>query len=193
MLKFGFNLIDDGLVGQQVYAGEATRLAYGTEEAKRGAMRSSSARATFHASPSFPDSTGVSIRFMRDVAPDGSFLCHDKAMLGVRISVARSGVAIAQTEEKPFGVTLTLEVATEAAHQPGLTKYLISVKLSEEIGSFGVRHGCASAHGSRAQRRLQQPVQRELVGIKDEPKFFEIVPDMADDTYATIGLSTAPR
>lgn len=36
MLKFGFNLIDDGLVGQQVYAGEATRLAYGTEEAIEG-------------------------------------------------------------------------------------------------------------------------------------------------------------
>ena len=36
MLKFGLNLIDDGLVGQQVYAGEATRLAYGTEEAKEG-------------------------------------------------------------------------------------------------------------------------------------------------------------
>ena len=29
-------LIDDGLVGQHVYAGEATRLAYGTEEAKEG-------------------------------------------------------------------------------------------------------------------------------------------------------------
>lgn len=36
MLKFGFNLIDDGLIGQQVYAGEATRLAYGTEEAQEG-------------------------------------------------------------------------------------------------------------------------------------------------------------
>jgi naphthoate synthase len=36
MLKFGFNLIDDGLVGQQIYAGEATRLAYGTEEATEG-------------------------------------------------------------------------------------------------------------------------------------------------------------
>jgi naphthoate synthase len=36
MLKFGFNLIDDGLVGQQVYAGEATRLAYATEEAEEG-------------------------------------------------------------------------------------------------------------------------------------------------------------
>ncbi len=36
MIKFGFNLIDDGLVGQQIYAGEATRLAYGTEEADEG-------------------------------------------------------------------------------------------------------------------------------------------------------------
>ncbi len=36
MLKFGFNLIDDGLVGQQVYAGEATRLLYATEEAEEG-------------------------------------------------------------------------------------------------------------------------------------------------------------
>ncbi len=36
MLKFGFNLIDDGLVGQQIFAGEATRLAYGTPEAAEG-------------------------------------------------------------------------------------------------------------------------------------------------------------
>jgi naphthoate synthase len=36
MLKFGFNMIDDGLVGQQLFAGEATRLAYGTEEAMEG-------------------------------------------------------------------------------------------------------------------------------------------------------------
>ncbi len=36
MLKFAFNMIDDGLVGQQLFAGEATRLAYGTEEAEEG-------------------------------------------------------------------------------------------------------------------------------------------------------------
>lgn len=36
MLKFGFNMIDDGLVGQQLFAGEATRLAYGTPEAQEG-------------------------------------------------------------------------------------------------------------------------------------------------------------
>jgi naphthoate synthase len=36
MLKFAFNLVDDGLVGQQVFAGEATRLAYLTDEAVEG-------------------------------------------------------------------------------------------------------------------------------------------------------------
>lgn len=36
MLKFGFNMIDDGMVGQQLFAGEATRLAYATDEAQEG-------------------------------------------------------------------------------------------------------------------------------------------------------------
>ncbi len=36
MLKYAFNAIDDGMVGQQVFAGEATRLAYMTDEAAEG-------------------------------------------------------------------------------------------------------------------------------------------------------------
>jgi len=36
MLKYAFNLDSDGMVGQQVFAGEATRLAYMTDEAKEG-------------------------------------------------------------------------------------------------------------------------------------------------------------
>lgn len=36
MLKYAFNMIDDGLVGQQLFAGEATRLAYGIDEAAEG-------------------------------------------------------------------------------------------------------------------------------------------------------------
>ncbi len=36
MLKFAMNLTDDGMVGQQVFAGEATRLAYMSDEAKEG-------------------------------------------------------------------------------------------------------------------------------------------------------------
>lgn len=38
MTKYAFNLTDDGLVGQQLFAGEATRLAYGTEEAVEGRL-----------------------------------------------------------------------------------------------------------------------------------------------------------
>ena len=36
MLKYAMNLTDDGMVGQQIFAGEATRLAYMTDEAKEG-------------------------------------------------------------------------------------------------------------------------------------------------------------
>ena len=36
MLKYAFNAVDDGLVGMQMFAGEATRLAYGTAEAREG-------------------------------------------------------------------------------------------------------------------------------------------------------------
>jgi len=36
MLKYAFNLDSDGMVGQQVFAGEATRLAYMTDEAQEG-------------------------------------------------------------------------------------------------------------------------------------------------------------
>jgi len=36
MLKYAFNMIDDGLVGQQIFAGEATRLGYMTAEAEEG-------------------------------------------------------------------------------------------------------------------------------------------------------------
>ncbi len=36
MAKYALNMVDDGMVGQQVFAGEATRLAYMTDEAKEG-------------------------------------------------------------------------------------------------------------------------------------------------------------
>jgi naphthoate synthase len=36
MIKYAFNLVDDGMVGQQIFSGEATRLAYMTDEAEEG-------------------------------------------------------------------------------------------------------------------------------------------------------------
>ncbi|MCO6460018.1 MAG: 1,4-dihydroxy-2-naphthoyl-CoA synthase [Saprospiraceae bacterium] len=55
MAKFALNLIDDGLVGQQVYAGEATRLIYTTEEAREGRDAFLEKRAPeFNKFPKFP-------------------------------------------------------------------------------------------------------------------------------------------
>jgi naphthoate synthase len=36
LAKYALNLVDDGMVGQQLFAGEATRLLYGTDEAREG-------------------------------------------------------------------------------------------------------------------------------------------------------------
>ncbi len=55
MLKFAFNLIDDGLVGQQIFAGEATRLGYMTKEAEEGRNAFLEKRKpNFDAFPKFP-------------------------------------------------------------------------------------------------------------------------------------------
>lgn len=55
MLKYSFNLIDDGIIGQQIFAGEATRLAYAGEEAKEGRDAFLEKRApNFSKFPKFP-------------------------------------------------------------------------------------------------------------------------------------------
>ena len=55
MAKFALNLTDDGMVGQQVFAGEATRLLYGTEEAQEGKNAFLEKRApNFKKYPKFP-------------------------------------------------------------------------------------------------------------------------------------------
>ena len=54
MSKFAFNLIDDGLVGQQVFAGEATRLAYMTDEAVEGKSIPRKRAPIFKQYPKFP-------------------------------------------------------------------------------------------------------------------------------------------
>ena len=62
MLKYSFNLIDDGLVGQQLFAGETTRLAYMAEEAVEGrdAFLEKRDRRTSPASPG--TSEGLSVQ-----------------------------------------------------------------------------------------------------------------------------------
>ncbi len=63
MLKFAFNLVDDGLMGQQVFAGEATRLAYMTDEAVEGRDQFLEKRdPTGRPSPGTSDRTGMPCR-----------------------------------------------------------------------------------------------------------------------------------
>ena len=60
MLKYSFNLIDDGLVGQQLFAGETTRLAYMAEEAVEGRDAFLEKRdPDFTASPGMSDGFGA--------------------------------------------------------------------------------------------------------------------------------------
>ena len=105
------------------------------------------------------------------------------------------GVAIAQTEDKAISEPpYALEVIAEPAHQPGLTKYLISVKLPEgdRVSSvYGTDVHPLTIHAP--QGVFNSPYNGSWSASGMNPKFFEIMPDMADDTYATIGLSTAAK
>ena len=105
------------------------------------------------------------------------------------------GVAIAQTEDKAISESpYALEVTAVPAHQPGLTKYLISVKLPEgdRVSSvYGTDVHPLTIHAPKGV--FNSPYNGSWSASGMNPKFFEIMPDMADDTYATIGLSTAAK
>lgn len=123
------------------------------------------------------------------------FCAMTKQCLALGFLWLACGVAIAQTEEKPASESpYTLEVATEPAHQPGLTKYLISVKLPEGDRVSSVYGTDVHPLTVRAPKGVfNSPYNGSWSASGMNPKFFEIMPDMADDTYATIGLSTAAK
>ena len=154
-------------------------------------MRSSrSARAaTLHVS----DSTGVSIRFMRDVAPDGSFLCHDKAMLGVRISGSHAAWPLPRPKTNPSESPYSLEVTRTRASAwfdqiPDLSEASRGDRVSSVYGTDVHPLTVRAPKGV-----FNSPYNGSWSASGMNPKFFEIMPDMADDTYATIGLSTAAK
>lgn len=112
------------------------------------------------------------------------------------VIVLASPLAYAQTEEKAsvFDSAYVLEVKSEPAHQSDLTRYLISVQLPEG-------HRVSSVYGTnlhpltvRAPAGVfNSPYNGSWSASGMNPKFFEIMPDMIDDTYATIGLTTSAK
>ena len=162
---------------------------------------SRSALRTSLASPNFPDSIqalGLLLVF-GNVCPLSRCILHfcDMTKHGLAFGVLwiACGLAFAQTEDKATSAPpYTLEVATEVAHQPGLTKYLISVKLPEGDRVSSVYGTDVHPLTVRAPKGVfNSPYNGSWSASGMNPKFFEIMPDMADDTYATIGLSTAAK
>ena len=123
------------------------------------------------------------------------FCAMTKQCLALGFLWLACGVAIAQTEDKAISESpYALEVTAVPAHQAGLTKYLISVKLPEgdRVSSvYGTDVHPLTIHAPKGV--FNSPYNGSWSASGMNPKFFEIMPDMADDTYATIGLSTAAK
>ena len=87
-----------------------------------------------------------------------------------------------------------LVVTTERAHLPGLTRHLISVRLpdGDRVSSvFGTN--LHPMHLRAPEGVFNSPYNGSWSASGMNPRFFEIMPDMADDTYATIGLTTGAK
>ena len=112
------------------------------------------------------------------------------------VIVLASPLAYAQTEEKAsvFNSAYVLEVKSEPAHQSDLTRYLISVQLPEgdRVSSvYGTNFHPLTVRAPAGV--FNSPYNGSWSASGMNPKFFEIMPDMIDDTYATIGLTTSAK
>ena len=104
--------------------------------------------------------------------------------------------ASAQTEPTvaPKEAPYALLVETEAAHQPGLTKYLVSLILPEGDRVSSI-YG-TNIHPLEVQAPagvFNSPFNAGWSASGMNPNFFKLMPEIQDDSYATIGLRTGAR
>ena len=159
MLKFGFNLIDVFLVGQQVYAGEATRLAYGTEEAKEGRDAFLEKRPDFSRFPQ----VSVTIRLSA---------CSSALALGLALCCPS---LILQAQETDISaVRYMLEVVETEARQPGVGALRDArVAARQRQGQRGVWHGHPSPRTAGTKGVFNSPYNGSWSSSGMNPKFFE--------------------
>ena len=87
-----------------------------------------------------------------------------------------------------------LEVITEPAHQPDMIRYLVSLQMPEGDRVSSVYGTNVHPVSLRAPEGVfNSPYNGSWSASGMNPKFFEIMPDMKDDTYATIGLTTGAK
>lgn len=87
-----------------------------------------------------------------------------------------------------------LEVTAAPAHQPDMTRYLVSLQMPEGDRVSSVYGTNVHPVSLRAPEGVfNSPYNGSWSASGMNPKFFEIMPDMKDDTYATIGLTTGAK
>ena len=156
-------------------------------------MRSSrSVSATSRVSPSFPDS-GCPVRDSLELR----HFCSMTTRFCILLWWASLAYTFAQAQDKNAPASeggYALVVETEPAHQPGLTRYILSLALpeSDRVSSiFGTDVYPLTINAPKGA--FNSPYNGSWSASGMNPKFFEIMPDMGDDTFATIGLTTGAK
>ncbi|MGB1481131.1 MAG: hypothetical protein ACPG66_07140 [Flavobacteriales bacterium] len=101
-----------------------------------------------------------------------------------------SDIGFKTTEDVPY----VLEIVGEPAHQAGLTRYLVSVRLPEGDRVSSIYGTNVHPMTLRAPEGVfNSPYNGSWSASGMNPKFFEIMPDMGDDTFATVGITTGAK
>lgn len=113
-------------------------------------------------------------------------------VLGIAFSVAAT--CMAQDEGPALSEQYKLEVSAQEAHQAGLTRYVLSLQLpkGDRLSSvYGTN--VYPMHVKAPDGVFNSPYNGSWSASGMNPKFFEIMPEMGDDTFGTIGLTTGAK
>jgi len=140
-------------------------------------------------------SCGESRRLSHFCVMNGRFLfAASMACLTALTCKVSAQTSLDDMSKKAGDVPYVLEIVAEAAHQAGLTRYLVSVRLpaGDRVSSIygtNVHPMTLRAPGGV----FNSPYNGSWSASGMNPKFFEIMPDMGDDTFATVGITTGAK
>ena len=114
--------------------------------------------------------------------------------LALGVALCCSSQGLWAQEADTTSVRYTLEVLQAEARQPGLVRYEIHVLLPDSDRVSAVYGTDTHPLELRAPKGVfNSPYNGSWSSSGMNPKFFELMPDMQDDTYATIGLRTSAK
>lgn len=115
-------------------------------------------------------------------------------VLAFGLALCSPSLCLWAQEADAAAVRYTLEVLQAEALQPGLVRHEIYVLLpdSDRVSAvYGTDTHPLKLHAPEGV--FNSPYNGSWSSSGMNPKFFELMPDMQDDTYATIGLRTSAK